>query len=213
MVENSVLLDVVMEWRILTRAEKKALQREVERLREKVKVHWKEPPLGVILAFWQASDEISLEISSLYGHGTHHPIEMVILQAVFTPEALAWEQTCQHLMNALNDPIVKRNPVTVHFIQETLGIARSGEPFTKENELFEYLHQFGAKQAASMRASKAAKSKNIEPRAWVLIQWASRPNKAQSKADFARKYIKKVMEKFGLEVTPNTIERSWLPKG
>lgn len=63
------------------------------------------------------------------------------------------------------------------------------------------------------RASNAAKSKNLEPRAWVLIEWARRTDKAQSKSAFARQYAALIKSKFNLMVTPNTIERSWLPKG
>lgn len=213
MVKDSVLLDAVMEWRVLTRSEKKALEREVEQLRKKVKAYWKEPPLGASWAFWYESDEIAMDLSSCYWPGGHHAIERVLLLEMFSPEALAWEQTCLLLANALNDPIVKMNPVAVALIEKASDEARQSDPFKEEIELFEDLRRDGARQAASARASKAAKSKNIESRAWVLIEWACRINKAQSKSAFARRYAALVESKFGLSVTPNTIERSWLPKG
>ena len=212
-IENSVLLDVVMEWSVLTHDERVLVQGEVEQLRKKVKAHWKDEPLGPCAGIWRFSYEISQDVASKYAPGAAYAIERAILQAMFSPEALAWEQTCQHLMNAFNDPIVKRNPVAVHFVKETLSIARCSEPFTKEGELFEYMQIFGAKQAASKRASKAAKSKNIEPRAWVLIEWVGRTNKKQSKSAFALRYAERLKKEFDVSVAPNTIERSWLPKG
>ncbi len=68
----------------------------------------------------------------------------------------------------------------------------------------------------SQHKSNIAKSKNAQPRAWVLSEWNNRQDKGQSKASFARQYapmVKKRFPKDSAAVTPETIARDWLPKG
>ena len=68
----------------------------------------------------------------------------------------------------------------------------------------------------SQHKSAVAKSKNAEPRAWVLSEWTNRQDRGQSKASFARQYapmVKKRFPKDSAAVTPETIARDWLPKG
>ncbi|MBK6558565.1 hypothetical protein [Candidatus Skiveiella danica] len=67
----------------------------------------------------------------------------------------------------------------------------------------------------SQHKSDIAKSKNAQPRAWVLSEWHNRTDKGQSKASFARQYapiVKKRFPKDSAAVTPDTIAREWLPK-
>ena len=68
--------------------------------------------------------------------------------------------------------------------------------------------------ARSYSAHKAAiaRSKNAVPRAWVLSEWASRPDIEQSKAAFGRVYAPLIKKQFRLIVNPETIARDWLPK-
>ena len=80
------------------------------------------------------------------------------------------------------------------------------------NSLAPGMFELGQKLEGSTRARKAATSKNEAPRAWVLEQWASRPDKQQGKAAFARQHVPLVKKNFGLIVTVDTVARDWLPK-
>ncbi len=79
--------------------------------------------------------------------------------------------------------------------------------------LIEFAGRRALKEGVSRRTSDAAKSKNAKPREWVRNEWASRSDKGQSKASFARQYAPLVKKRFGVDVTPEQISRVWLPKG
>ncbi len=64
----------------------------------------------------------------------------------------------------------------------------------------------------SQYKSEIAKGKNSGARNWVVEQWKSRTDRAQSKASFGIQYASLVKKQFGLTVTGNTISRDWLPK-
>ena len=69
-----------------------------------------------------------------------------------------------------------------------------------------------AKAARSKMAAENASKRNLEARAWVLTEWASRTNKAESKASFARRHSALIKQRFKATVSPEQIMREWLPK-
>lgn len=217
MIENSMLIDIAMEWLVLTNEEKKDIKQKTEKLRKEVKLKWKDGLISSMSAFWGDSRGIAIELDSYYGHadeadGTAYAIELACLQEMLSPRSLAWEQTCQHLTNALNDAVIQKDNVAIAFIEEMLSVATEFDILDDE-DLFSSIKSEGIKVYKSLKASNAAKSKNAKPRAWVISKWETRIDKGQSKSSFAQQYALLVKSKFDLLVTPSTIERGWLPKG
>ncbi|MDO8699230.1 MAG: hypothetical protein Q7J75_02205 [Rhodoferax sp.] len=217
--------NLIAQWLAMTPKEKEDVKREVVQLHEMVLKTWEELPLNnALMAFVYAikhreptagyAIKRSLQTAERYGvPEAVYVIERAILHAMFSPDALAWEQACQYLTNALNDPLVKGNPVVSFLLGDALDTALDGWFHPNTENLFYRWESLGAREAASSRASNAAKSKNAVPRDWVLSAWNSRADKGQKKAAFSRQYAALVKSKFGVIVTPVTIERSWLPKG
>lgn len=57
------------------------------------------------------------------------------------------------------------------------------------------------------------RDRNFSPaREWVRSQWQQEHAAYKGKADFARIYVPLVLQRFGIQVTEDTIRESWLPK-
>ena len=69
-----------------------------------------------------------------------------------------------------------------------------------------------AKAARSKMAAENASKRNLEARAWVVTEWASRRNKAESKASFASRHSVLIKNRFNATVSAEQIKREWLPK-
>ena len=139
-------------------------------------------------------------------------IELALFEGLFTPEMLGWVHTFKHLLNALADPDVQRNPIAVSLLETLVDEVNYAVKGTKKSEFLVEERKQAVKDAISKRASNIAKVKNQEPRAWVLSEWQNRTDMGQSKASFARQYTPQVKTKYGLLVLPETISRDWLPK-
>lgn len=69
-----------------------------------------------------------------------------------------------------------------------------------------------AKAARTKLAAENASKRNLEARAWVVTEWASRRNKAESKASFASRHSVLIKDRFNATVSAEQIKREWLPK-
>jgi hypothetical protein len=64
---------------------------------------------------------------------------------------------------------------------------------------------------AASAGGKKSREKYDEPREWVRAEWHEHSAAYKNnKSDFARSYIKLVLQKFGVEVTDRTIKEDWL---
>ena len=139
-------------------------------------------------------------------------IELAFINSLLTPVMLGWVHTCKHLMNALDDPRVQENAVAVSLLTTILIEAQGAVQDTGKSWFLFDERTKAIKSAISERAKKHAEGKNRTPRAWLIVEWSRRTDKAQSKASFARQYAPLVKRKFDLIVTSETIARDWLPK-
>lgn len=81
--------------------------------------------------YWDASEKLSLTIAAEFYNNPRasYALELAILKAMLSPEALAWDRTCLLLSEALNDPVIQRNPLTVDFLRKALNLAINSEPY------------------------------------------------------------------------------------
>lgn len=125
-----------------------------------------------------------------------------------TPNYLAWNKARQLIEAAADDPTVKANPETVKFLSKILALLWIAGGASKVPRLLEPLHR----EARAKQASDAAQQKNADPRAWITERWQNRTDQGQSKRAFADQYRHLIKQKFGVDVTTDTITRDWLPR-
>lgn len=140
------------------------------------------------------------------------PYELFFLEGVTSPAAAAIDAAWRHVQTALADTDVQMHAGVMHVLETASDLIWRVTLDDDENTLTaDAVFSYG-RRAIKEKASKAAASKNIEPRGWVVTEWAKRSDKGQSKASFARQYATLVKKKFGVVVLPDTISRDWLPK-
>jgi hypothetical protein len=146
------------------------------------------------------------------GEGVAPALEIAMLEELQSPAVMAWEHAYRHLKRALQDDAIKANPVVIFMLEKALTTAEDAVGHTGLNDLYQSIERQAVRKAIAKRAAEAAAGKNSNPRAWVLIEWAKRTDRGQSKSAFARQYAPLVKKQFGLIVNPDTIARDWLPK-
>lgn len=161
----------------------------------------------------------SADIADLLAGGTDvnavglvHLLELGILESLQDPKALALDAAAKHLQAAFNDPAVRANTGVVELLQHAFDELDGMDARSMPTEIFGDMRHKAARDGVSQRSAQAARSKNIEPRAWVATKWAARIDRGQSKAAFARQYATLVKKQYGVVVTPDTIARAWLSK-
>jgi len=120
----------------------------------------------------------------------------------------AWLRIVDVMDLALLNPGITNNAHAAEFCSMVRQLAVCARGYSTIDQVLAPLKT----AAKSMHASDVASKKNADPRAWVLKEWSGRTDHGQSKASFARQYASLVKAKFGLDVTPDTIARDWLPK-
>jgi hypothetical protein len=124
------------------------------------------------------------------------------------PQTKAWLRLPQALAAIRLDPEVAVNPVAVQLIELFELLAENAYGHWTLDQVLQPV----ADHMKSRHASEVASSKNASVRAWALDEWNGRTDKTQSKAAFAREYVNKIVDRFGVKVDANTISRDWLPK-
>ena len=119
----------------------------------------------------------------------------------------------RHLKNAEADPVVAQSTEGAKLVKFLVSYLGSSPLLSTLDDLARPLIDIVETQGLSRRASEAAKSKNAEPKKWVISEWKSRSDRGQGKASFGRQYSSLVKRKFDLKVLPETIARDWLPRG
>jgi len=208
------------EWAAMSPAQKEELQSKVLALR--VKARKSEPFKVRILETWRLnSDEICEEswnwypVDDYFGEGVSWAVEAAYLERLFSPQVMAWEAAQRHVEAALSDPLVCASPVVRGMFEVIAVVIDDNSVYGPDvSNVWEGLiSNLARKQARTAQARLSAMSKNANPRNWVFREWGKRTDQGQSKAAFARQYSALVKAKFGIEVTPETIARDWLPKG
>lgn len=221
MLTQDEIKSVGEEWSSMTLQQREAVQERVRALRLRAKAHG---PLKVsILRAWLQDSEAICEESDtwlwpvMFEEGVQWAIECAVLERLFSSKEVAsWEAAQGHIENALLDPVVSSTPKVVAMLQDVLGAINDNadRPASESLDVWDFLRSdLARKEARTVQARIAAMSKNARPRAWVSSEWINRSDKGQSKASFARQYAPLVKNRFGVDVTPNQIERVWLPKG
>ena len=144
--------------------------------------------------------------------GYSYLLELGILESLQDPRVLAIEALARHLLAAFDDTAIHANSGVVALLQHAWDELDYMDSQSTPSEIFHVMRHEAAKTAVSQRSAQAARSKNIEPRAWVATKWAARIDRGQSKSSFARQYAPLVKKQYGLDVTPDTIARAWLSK-
>lgn len=193
----------------MSEKQKSAVKRKAEKLRKEA-LQWppfEHPQMEELRGKSAGIAQTLADMTDAELDGFAYACEACFLESLKSPEAVAIDAAMKYLRKAWEDQLTKANKTVLHLLEsayaELVDMSRSTLP----DELF----YFVKKEALSARASMAARSKNIKPRAWVVTAWSSRLDKDQSKAAFARQYAPLVKKRYGLAVTPETIARDWLP--
>jgi hypothetical protein len=212
MIKDESVDKIVKQWKLLTPAQKSALKSKAKRMRlEGLQKPFVNPGVDAFRKYIQSIvDDVSK--GCMEKNDAHPAIEIAIWEELQSPFVKAWEHAYQHLERALQDDVVKANPVVVLMLENDLTTAHDACGFTAASDLDWDIRHAAATQAISSRASDAAKSKNIGARTWLILEWSNRTDKDQKKASFARQYAPLVKKKYGVIVTPEQIAREWLPK-
>lgn len=156
--------------------------------------------------------EISPEVALAFKEWAIPEIEVAMLEELRSPAVRAWDRTCKLLDEIMQDSVVKANPEAVKAIQSWRGkIIAVALGYRSKDDVVPPVATY-AKYAIKKHSAEIASMKNAKQRDWVQKEWESRPDKDQSKASFARQYVPLVKQRFGLQITAETIKKQWLPK-
>lgn len=134
--------------------------------------------------------------------------ESCVFEFVLTPEYLAWAFASMHLLEALDDPIVRGNPTTVALLEKALIESQMATSSLSEADLFRHIKQEAAQSAISARAARNASRRTLEAREWARKEWVNRTDIAMTKKQFGKDYALLVQHKFPkMElIKPSTIK-------
>lgn len=149
-----------------------------------------------------ALDKLALEFTKIAG------LFRVTLNHPDTKGGLA---LLNRLRDACEDETIMASPAALALAKAMTELLADASIGATVDEVFDPLTTLAAKQAISNDKRKAAKSKNIKARSFVLSKWEIRTDQGQSKAAFARQYAELLRRNYSLNVTPDTIARDWLP--
>lgn len=124
-------------------------------------------------------------------------------------ESQCWLEILETIAQLKQKPNISNNSGAMGFLAVMEKLA---SPAWGSWELADVLQPL-IDQINSEKARHSASQKNLEPRSWVISEWASRSDKNQGKAAFSRQYAPLVKKQFGVIVNPDTIARDWLPRG
>ncbi|HEX5806105.1 MAG TPA: hypothetical protein VFY31_07200 [Macromonas sp.] len=215
MITDEELELIRLHWPSLLPAEKTAFAMEAERLRPLVADL---PPFANITA---ESFRTNGQVSAGYMVEEDEcaiAVEVANAKVLLDPKTRAWDNLIKHLLTVRSASDIAAATEAVLFAENMVEVLmdavtiRGGLIASEVFDIFLPRPDTVAKAERSRMAAENARKKNIDPRAWVILEWSGRTRRNESKAAFARRYVSKIKERFGTTVSAEQIARKWLPK-
>ena len=158
---------------------------------------------GYDQAVRDASEKLALELTKIAG---------LFRVTLDHPDTIGGLALLNRLTDACEDETIMASPAALALAKAMTALLADASVGATVDEVFDPLTTLAAEQAISNDKRKAAMSKNIKARSFVLNAWEIRTDQRQSKAAFARQYVQLLRINYSLNVTSDTIARDWLPK-
>lgn len=223
MITDERLERACQEWQQMTPAQREAVIAEVHRLRPIVAAL---PPFRNETANGWRESCPTFSVDLLECAFTAHTgdevwtVELACSRVLLDPGTRAWDDLLIFLSSVQVPDHIPPDSGAGRFLPDLLEVM-SYHAIDGRHTLRDFAKYLRPRELDAVAVAKAARSKlaaenaskrNLEARAWVLTEWASRRSKAESKASFAKRHSVLIKDRFNATVSADQIKREWLPK-
>ena len=136
-------------------------------------------------------------------------VQKTFTKALSEPDTVGWMKLLELLEEAAKDEKIMASPQATAFVKLSLELIRNSSIGSTADDVIQPLgDKFISKNFSEQSKKRFEKLREIER--WVAAEWIKDKGGCNSKAEFARLYVKRVFNEYGIHIKERNVIERWL---